>query len=98
MAIQAAGSPFLGVVTFIDGTLRPIACPIEGQENDFNGHHHVHAMKYQAVASLNGLIIHLSGPFQGWHHDTAMYRASGLQETLYHLARDRKKKTDVSLW
>lgn len=87
-AIQADGAPLPRVIGFIDGTVRPIARPSEGQEQDYNGHHRVHAMKYQAVASPDGLIIHLSGPYQGRHHDTAMYRASGLENTLMEHALD----------
>lgn len=89
-AVKDAGSLLPGVIGFIDGTVRPIARPIEGQELDYNGHHRVHAMKYQAVTSPDGIIIHLSGPYQGRHHDLSLLRASGITNSLYQHAKDTR--------
>jgi len=87
-AVHDAGGPLRRVIGFIDGTVRPIAQPVQGQDRDYNGHHRVHAMKYQVVTSPDGIIIHLSGPYQGRHHDLSMYRASGLHDILHLRAKD----------
>lgn len=68
-----------------DGTVRPIARPTENQRQEYNGHHRLHAMKFQAVTTLDGIVVHLLGPYHGAQHDTAMYRISRLQAT--HLER-----------
>jgi hypothetical protein len=87
-AIVEAGSPLLDVVGFIDGTVRPIARPTENQRSEYNGHHRVHAMKFQAVTTPDGIIVHLSGPYQGRKHDGAIYKASRLQATLLDRVKD----------
>ncbi|GJJ68191.1 nuclease HARBI1 [Entomortierella parvispora] len=86
--IREAGSPLQDVVGFIDGTVRPIARPMENQRQEYNGHHRVHAMKFQAVTTPDGIVVHLSGPYHGKQHDTAMYRISRLQDTLLERVKD----------
>ncbi|KAK3848264.1 MAG: hypothetical protein J3R72DRAFT_360322, partial [Linnemannia gamsii] len=48
-AVSRAGSPLLDIVGFIDETVRPIARPMENQRQEYNGHHRLYAMKFQAV-------------------------------------------------
>lgn len=86
--VSEQGSPLPAVIGFIDGTVRPIARPTQDQELDYNGHHRVHALKYQAVTTPDGIIVHLAGPYQGRHHDVTLYRASGLEQALYRWAKD----------
>lgn len=87
-AVSRAGSPLLDVVGFIDGTVRPIARPIENQRREYNGHHRLHAMKFQAVTTPDGIVAHLSGPYHGAQHDTTMYKISRLQATLLKRVKD----------
>ncbi len=47
---------------FIDGTLRPVCRPIEGQRVMYSGHKRVHGLKFQAVSAADGMIAHLYGP------------------------------------
>ena len=81
-AITRQGSPLTNCFGFIDGTVRPICCPGEKQRVVYNGHKHVHALKFQSVALPNGLIANLYGPVEGRCHDTGMLRDSGLLNTL----------------
>lgn len=67
---------------FIDGTVRAVCCPIEGQEQIYNGHKRVHAMKYQSVATPDGIIVHLSGPYAGNRHNSCLFEMSGLAPIL----------------
>jgi hypothetical protein len=67
---------------FIDGTVRPIARPEIGQEGTYNGHHRVHALKYQSVVMADGMIVSLSGPYPGNRHDVYMLNESRLIENL----------------
>ena len=47
---------------FIDRTVRPICRPGEYQCPVYNGHKHVHAIKFQSIALPNGLIANMYGP------------------------------------
>ncbi|GAV00419.1 hypothetical protein RvY_11268 [Ramazzottius varieornatus] len=58
------------VWAFIDGTTRPVCRPIENQRIVYNGKDRVHALKFQAVTTPGGLIIHLAGPIDGARHDS----------------------------
>lgn len=63
---------------FIDGTTRPICRPSDNQRIVYDGKDRVHALKFQAVTSPDGMIIHLAGPIEGARHDSHMFRESGL--------------------
>lgn len=86
-AVQQRGAPLATCFGFIDGTVRPICKPIDGQRLFYNGHKRVHALKFQAVAYPNGLIGHLHGPIEGRHHDAFMLAESGLLDQLSQLPR-----------
>ncbi|CAB4022736.1 Hypothetical predicted protein, partial [Paramuricea clavata] len=67
---------------FIDGTVRPISRPRENQCVVYNGHKHVHALKFQSVVIPNGLIAKMYGPVEGKRHDSGMLAESGLMGQL----------------
>lgn len=77
-AIEAKGCPLSQCFGFIDGTVRPICRPIDGQRLFFNGHKRVHALKYQIVTLPNGLIWDIFGPIEGRRHDSYLLAESGL--------------------
>ena len=62
LAISQKGAALDNCVGFIDGTVRPISRPGEHQRLVYNGHKRVHALKFQSLALLNGLIGNLYGP------------------------------------
>jgi hypothetical protein len=66
---------------FIDGTVRPMChpCSDDIQRAFYNGHHRVHAMKFQAVVTPDGLIASLMGPYRGNMNDRAMVRDSQIE-------------------
>ena len=49
---------------FIDGTVRPISRPGRNQRVMYNGHKKVHSIKFQSIATPNGLIANLYGPVE----------------------------------
>ena len=61
---------------FVDGTVRPICRPGEFQRIVFNGHHRVHALKFQSIATPNGLVANMYGPVEGRRHDSGILRDS----------------------
>lgn len=71
-------------VGFVDGTELRIARPSGSmiQRAAYNGHKRKHSLKYQAVNTLDGMIAHLHGPFEGWRRDWTLYVRSKLYETL----------------
>lgn len=76
-AIQGAGG--LGNCWgFIDGTLREICRPTRFQRAAFSGHKRCHGLKFQAIATPDGLISHVFGPIEGRHHDVYVLSASQL--------------------
>jgi hypothetical protein len=78
-AIQAKGAALPDCVGFIDGTVRAICRPGRDQRIVYNGHKRVHALKYQAVVTPDGIIAHMAGPFEGRMHDARILNESGLQ-------------------
>ena len=81
-AVHKKGAPLTGCWGFIDGTVRLVSRPIVGQEGIYNGHHHTHALKYQAVAMANGMIVSLAGPFVGHDHNMRILAESNLDGNL----------------
>ena len=77
-AIHAKGAPLTNCWGFIDGTVRPISRPGNNQRAVYNGHKRVHAIKFQSVATPDGLVSLLAGPYEGKRHDSGMLRESGL--------------------
>ena len=60
--ISRKGSPLNNCFGFIDGTVRPISRPGNGQRIVYNGHKRVHGLKFQSIALLNGLKGNIFGP------------------------------------
>ena len=48
----------------------------------YNGHETNHALKYQAVNTPDGLIVHVCGPIEGRRHDWTLYVKSELTAIL----------------
>lgn len=88
IAIRERNAPLETCFGFVDGTLREIARPIYGQEAVYNGWKRMHCLKYQAVVTPDGIIIHLFGPVEGSIHDAAVWTQSGLLDILEVHAHD----------
>ena len=65
-------------VGFIDGTVRPICKPGRNQREYYNGHKHIHALKYQSIVFPDGIIVFADGPYSGNRHDAGLFRDGGL--------------------
>ena len=87
-AIQLKGAPLNNVWGFIDGTVRPICRPVEGQRSCYNGHKRVHALKYQSIVCPNGLIANMYGPVEGRRHDSGLLRISQVANNLQQIQID----------
>lgn len=85
-AIHLQGSPLKNCFGFVDGTVRSIARPKQNQRVTYNGHKRVHSIKCQIVATPNGLIANLSGPYEGKRHDSTMLHESRLLNDLRRVA------------
>jgi hypothetical protein len=81
-AIQARGGALPNTWGFIDATIRPIARPTWHQRQAYNGHKCVHALKFQAVMTPDGIISHLTGPWVARRHDSWILGESGLYQEL----------------
>jgi hypothetical protein len=77
-AIHLKGAPLSNCWAFIDGTLKEVARPVHNQRILYNGWKRVHAIKFHALVTPDGLISHLYGPVEGRRHDETLYKESGL--------------------
>ena len=66
------------MLRFVGGTVRQTCRPSHDQRIVYNGHKRTHALKFQAVTALDGLITHLFGPFESRRHDSGVLGESGL--------------------
>jgi len=80
--VAEKGAPLDVVAALIDGTLQKNARPINNQRLVYNGWKCIHCLKYHAVLTPDGIIIHIYGPVDGRHHDETVYKESGLAELL----------------
>ena len=55
-----------------------VLCPGHNQRVLYNGHKRVHAIKFQSVATPDGLVALLHEPYEGKRHDSGILRESGL--------------------
>lgn len=62
--------------------MRAICRPSNNQQECYNGHKRVHALKYQSVVTPNGLIANLFGPIEGRRHDSFLLSESQLLPAL----------------
>lgn len=77
----------------IDGTSRPIARPggrNVAQEGMFDGHHRWHAIEYQAVLMVDGIVASLFGGVTGNNNDRFMVAQSHIKEILHDWAWDEE--------
>jgi len=79
-----------GLWGFIDGTAREICRPSRGQEAAYSGHKRYHALKYQSLISLDGIIVDLYGPLEGRYNDEGLLKYSNLLQRLEQLDSDHK--------
>lgn len=79
--MHATGGP-KNVWSFLDRTLKPIARPGNMQRAYYNGHKKRHGIYYQGIATPDGLISSLQGPFIGKTGDWRMWIRSGVQDKL----------------
>ena len=70
---------------FIDGTMRAVCRQNKNQELYYSGYKKCHAVKYQALSTPDGLIVHLAGPSTGQESAWTAYQSSGLVEKLREL-------------
>lgn len=84
--INEKGAALQNCWGFIDGTVRPISRPGSNQRVMFNGHKKVHSVKFQSIATPNGLIANLYGPVKGKRHDNAMLAQSQVLSQLQRLS------------
>jgi hypothetical protein len=75
------------IVGFIDATVRPCCRPVRFQKEIYNGKDCEHALKYQTVMMADGIICHVSGPWSGRRHDTAIFHQSHLPAALADMPR-----------
>ena len=68
--------------------MRRVCRPGRNQRVLYNGHKKVHAIKFQSVATPNGLVANLFGLVEGKRHDSTMLARSGLLPLLTQHARD----------
>ena len=84
--ITARQCPLTSCIGFVDGTVRPMCRPSRFQEMVFNGHKRKHALKYQSIMLVNGMMI-LHGPFEGRRHDSFLMQESEIVGQLAQLPR-----------
>jgi len=77
-AVAAKGAPLDVITALIDGTLQKNVCPSNNQWLFYNGWKQIHCLKYHAVVSPDGIVIHIYGPVDGQRHDETVYKESGL--------------------
>ena len=92
-AVREKGAALENCWGFVDGTVRPICRPNENQRVVYNGNKRVHALKYQNVTAVNGMIANLFGPIEGRRHDSYMLRESGLLHELERHSHDVEGNT-----
>jgi hypothetical protein len=88
LAVREKGAQQLNCWGFIDGTHMEICRPEEEQEEFYSGHKRMHSLKYHAITTPDGMIVHLGGPFAGRRHDARMLTDSKIRDYLAVHARD----------
>ena len=61
--------------------------PGHNQRIIYNGHKHIHALKFQSIVAPNGLIANLFGPVEGCRHDSTMLAISQIYPQMQQLSR-----------
>jgi len=68
---------------FLDGTHVRVCHPEVDQEELYSGQKKCHTIKFQALTSPDGIIVHLGGPFSGRRHDAQILTMSKLLSFLH---------------
>ena len=84
LSVQSKSRALSNCVGFIDGTVIGISRRkgSNRQRVMYNGHKRKHALKYLAVNTPDGLILHTCGRIEGRRHDWMLHVRSGLDEVL----------------
>jgi hypothetical protein len=80
--LRLNGAPLDLIAAIIDGTLRENARPVRNQRILYNGWKRMHCLKYHAVLTPDGIVIHIYGPVEGRRHDETVFQQSGLTAIL----------------
>lgn len=67
---------------FIDGTFRAFCKPEKLQGIYYTGYKHAHGCKFQGIVCPDGLMMSLSGPYEGRLNDLNMVLESKISETI----------------
>ena len=70
----------------MNGTVRSVSRPGEGQRQLYNGHKRVHGIKFQSIVCPDGMIANLYGPTEGRLHDSFILARSGILDQLEHFS------------
>lgn len=81
-AVQEQGGALDNCWGFLDGTHIKICQSGDNQDLLYSGHKKQHLMKYQCVATPDGMIVHLGGLFPGCQHDFSILADSRLLDIL----------------
>lgn len=83
-AINDKGAALDNCIGFIDGTVVGVARPkgYMQQMVVYNGHKRKHALKYQAINTPDGMILHAHGPVEGCRQDWYLYHCIVLDSNL----------------
>lgn len=79
-AVTANGGTVNNCWAFIDGTHVHVMWPSKYQKHLYSGYKKYHSLKYQAVVTPDGMIVHLAGPYPGAHHDSFMLTDSKIEQ------------------
>jgi hypothetical protein len=88
-AVDAKGTHQRNCWSFIDRTHYRICRPENDQREFYTGHKHMHSLKYQAISTPDGMIVHFGGPFPGRRHDARMLTDSHIRDYLAVHARNQ---------
>lgn len=77
--ITAKDCPVPNVYGFVDGTARFICRPTRHQRAAFSGHKRHHVIKFQGIATPDGLLPSVMGPYEGRRNDNYMLNESGTE-------------------
>ena len=87
--IPQSGAPLENWWGFVNGTVRSVSRPGEGQRQLYNGHKRVHGIKFQSIVCPDGMIANLYGPTEGRLHDSFILARSGILDQLEHFWTSR---------
>ena len=81
--IHAHGAPTRTIVGFLNCIIHPTCHPTISESLVYTGYKKCHGMKFQAIAVLNGMIVHLDGPYCTPQNNAGVLSQSGLLELMH---------------